>query len=1177
MKCNSCGNANQEDAKFCSQCGTCLQPICSATETFQGQRGAPCALSPERKYVTVLFSDLTGYTSITERLDPEQVKEITGCIFSGVKQIVSKYEGFIERVMGDGVVAFFGIPQAHEDDPIRAVRTVMEIHELVGKLSPDYEAWLGAPLSMHSGINTGLVVTADIDLQKGTHGVAGDAVNVAARLSSLAGPGEILLGEATARRAGRLFGFHHLGLRQVKGKTDPVSVFRLIGPKAPKAATESDRQVFSEMVGRDRELDRLQLQVMKVINGEGSVVNVVGEAGIGKSRLIAELRKREVMRKVTLLEGRAISIGKNLSFHPIIDLAKQWAGIAEDCSESVGFERLEGAIRAVHPDGVNEILPFLATLMGMKLKGRHGERIKGIEGEALEKLILKSMRDLLVKGSEIRPTVIVMEDLHWADESSLRLLESLYPLAEKNRLLFINVFRPGYWQSENHVVERIGSALPDSYIKITLQPLDKAMSEALIANMLDIRGLPYSLQVDISERAGGNPFFIEEVVRSLIDQGAIVWGESSLEANEKIDSVTIPHTINDVLMARIDRLEERTRELVKIASVIGRSFFDRVLKDVATSIEDIDSKLNYLKELQLVRDRIRMEELEYLFKHALAQEVAYESTLLQQRKEIHRKVARSIEKLFEDRLHEFYGMLAYHCSKAEDPEKAEEWMVKAGEEALRTSASSEALNYYKEALRLYLAKYGEAANPKKLAEFEKNIALAYMNRAEHANAVTHFDKLFSLWGRHRPRNRMIIMARLIYDLSVIALRLYLPSITRKRIPDLHVNEVYDLSLKKDLALIATNPKRWVTETLGDLRESFKYDQSKLKIAPALQTGASSLLALLGLQRMSATLLQQASKLVDPLNVHDVTVYGAIKSYVGMSYGKWDEMPVYDKSLFCAALRNGVFYWAAIYGIFQGLVKAYQGQFNESMHVFKDMMFLQEEYKWNAPAAYWLASESMLVCRRLREAHSKARDMIANAIKVGSIALELGGLGLRAMAQLFLKDATAARNSLAEAEQLRCKQTFWPPYSLAGSLFAQFMLDLQSLEAAIGGESKSLISECSKAALESGKKTVSNSAKWAAHRMGSYRLMGVYFWLLGKQRKAFRWFDKSVREGERLQARPEVARTYMEMGKRLIEPCSKSKKHNGISGAEYLEKAGAMFGGMDLEWDLEELERVKREL
>ncbi len=204
--------------------------------------------------------------------------------------------------------------------------------------------------------------------------------------------------------------------------------------------------------------------------------------------------------------------------------------------------------------------------------------------------------------------------------------------------------------------------------------------------------------------------------------------------------MVIPSTINDVLMARIDRLEDQTRELVKVASVIGRSFFDRVIKDVASSIEGVDHRLAYLKDVQLIRETMRMEELEYLFKHALAQEAAYESTLLQQRKVLHLKVAQSIENLFHERLPEFYGMLAYHYSKAEDPEKAEEWMTKAGEEALRTSASSEALYYYKEALRLYLDKYADSADPEKLAAFEKNIALAYFNKAQWKNALPYFDK-----------------------------------------------------------------------------------------------------------------------------------------------------------------------------------------------------------------------------------------------------------------------------------------------------------------------------------------------------------------------------------------------------------------------------------------------------
>ena len=778
--CPKCQTELPEGAKFCLECGHGFKADTSTPRPHP-------APEPERKHVTALFSDLTGYTALTERLDPEQVKEITGQVFAGIKQIIDKYEGFIDRLLGDGVLAFFGIPKAHEDDPVRAIQAALEIHDFVKGLSPRYEGHIGPPLSMHSGINTGLVVTAEVDPEKGSQGVTGDAVNLASRLSSLAGPGEILVGEETVRRTRGRFEFQDLGTKRVKGKAEPVSVYKLISGKA--VAPASDRQVSSAMVGRDQELNRLELQVMKVINGEGSVVNVVGEAGIGKSRLMAELRQSEVMQKVTLLEGRAISIGRNLSFHPLIDLLKQWAVISEEDSEDAAFDKLERTIRAIHPKEAEEILPFVATIIGLKLKGKYADRIKGIEGEALEKLIFRNIRELLIKGSERVPTVIVMEDLHWADTSSLLLLQSLYRLAEKYRILFVNLFRPGYWQGEDQSMDKIGELLPNHYIELYIQPLDQQAGEALIGNLLLIQGLPHTLRQQIIERSGGNPFFIEEVVRSLIDDGAIIRVGGSFEVTEKIKAVVIPSTINDVLIARIDRLEERTRELVKIASIIGRNFFDCILKEVAASIEDIDNKLAYLKDLQLIRDRIRMEELEYFFKHALAQEAAYESTLLQQRKALHLKVAQSIEKLFQERLYEFYGLLAFHYSQADDLEKAEEWMTMAGEEALRSSASSEALHYYQEALRLYQDKSGQTADPDKLAYFEKNIAIALFNKSQWVEALKYIERVLDRWGAPIPKKGPAAMVRCIGNFLVVIKALYVGQHKSRKVPDERDNEI----------------------------------------------------------------------------------------------------------------------------------------------------------------------------------------------------------------------------------------------------------------------------------------------------------------------------------------------------------------------------------------------------
>ncbi|MBW2481535.1 MAG: AAA family ATPase, partial [Deltaproteobacteria bacterium] len=637
--------------------------------------------------MTALFSDLTGYTRLTKKLDPEEVKAITSRIFDGVRNVINKYEGFIERFEGDGFLALFGVPKAHEDDTIRAIRAAFEIHGLVDALSPKFKSKVGRDLSMHSGINTGLAVTADANPAKGTYGITGDAINVAARLSDLATSGMILVGSETHRAAQRHFTF-----RPYKAKDQPFPVYQLIAERTVESGASHKIQVFSEMVGRDQELARLESQIHKAIKGKGSVVNIFGEPGIGKSRLLAELRKKDIIKQVTLLEGRSISIGENLSYHPIIDLFKHWFQITEDDTTAVASDKLEMAVRRVCGDDADDVFPFVATLMGMKLSGRHTKRVENIEGEALEKLIFKNVRQLLIRSAELIPIVIVMEDLHWADITSLELIEPLFRLTLTHSIVFINLFRPGYWKTDDCKVETLPQWLPEiDFVELPMKPLDKQAAEILVNNIMQVEGMRHSIKQQIVDRTGGNPYFIEEVVRALIDDKAIVRTNAGLRVTERIDSAVIPPTINDVLMARIDRLDEGTRELVKIASVIGRRFFDRIIKDVTDSIENVDDRLTYLKDVQIIRDRIRMQELEYLFKHALAQEVVYASTLIEQRKELHLKVAQSIERLFSERLHEFFGTLAFHYSKAGAIEKAEEYMMKAGDEALRSSASSEAL------------------------------------------------------------------------------------------------------------------------------------------------------------------------------------------------------------------------------------------------------------------------------------------------------------------------------------------------------------------------------------------------------------------------------------------------------------------------------------------------------
>lgn len=665
------------------------------------------SIESERCIATVMFADISGFTSMSEKMDPEQITCTMNDCFCMMGECIEKYGGTIDKFIGDCVMVLFGVPRALEDAPQKAVNTAIELRNRLARFNTEKK--LAAPLNLHIGINTGPVVTGMMGTDKKQEfTVMGDTVNLASRLEDASQIGQILVGPATYKATKQSFQYKTLPPISLKGKDEPVPVYELLSVRETlfRGQLGADRMISSVIVGREKELNKLELSLLKAIDGEGSIVNVIGEAGIGKSRLIAELKNSPVMKRVTLLEGRAISIGANLGYHLIIDLLKNWARITEDDSEVAAFTKLESAIRSIYPEALGEILPFVATLMGIKLVGRYADRVKGIEGEALEKLILKNVRDLVTKGTQTAPLVIILEDLHWADTSSIELMESLFRLAAKERIVFINVFRPGYTETGDKITKTIQENYPENFTEIMIQPLDEMQTEILITNLLNIKGFPHKLKEQIVQRAGGNPYFIEEVVRSFIDEGAVTMKEGGFEVTDRLNAMTIPRTISEVLMARIDRLDQKTRDLVRVASVIGRNFFYRILAEVAQTIEDIDSRLEYLEEIQLIRERKRMEELEYLFKHALAQEVAYDSILVQRRKELHKNVADSIEKVFNERLHEFYGMLAYHYSQAEDLDKTEEYLIKAGEESLKSSASAEALNYYQQALELYLRKYG---------------------------------------------------------------------------------------------------------------------------------------------------------------------------------------------------------------------------------------------------------------------------------------------------------------------------------------------------------------------------------------------------------------------------------------------------------------------------------------
>jgi len=703
----------------------------------------------------------------------------------------------------------------------------------------------------------------------------------------------------------------------------------------------------------------------------------------------------------------------------------------------------------------------------------------------------------------------------------------------------------------------------------------RLLSETLINNMLHIKGFQHAVIDQIVERADGNPFFIEEVVRSFIDHGAIVAKDGAFEVTEKIDRMVIPHTINDVLMARIDRLEEKTRDLVKVASVIGRSFFYRILKEMTKTIEDIDNRLSYLQEIQLFRERKRMEELEYLFKHALAQEAAYESILLQMRRTLHLKVANSIEKVFKGRLHEFYGMLAYHYSKGENLDKAEEYMIKAGEEALGSSASHEALRYYQEALRLYLKKYGETADPEKLAMLEKNIANAFFNKGEHEEALDYFDSVLKRWGIKPPQNKILMLIKLLFDLLMVTLNLYFPSKKSRKVPTQKDRDIFNLSRKKCIALVSVSPMRTFAEVIGDIKRILKFDLGKIETGYDTLFSGAGLFASTALSfRLSNKFLEYGERLIDKNNFREIFELKFHRNTHNSLSGKWDDIQDYDEFLADENLKVGLFWEVVYYYLGHCGLKIAQGKFNDAYPLLEKLSKLADDYEYKIARQHQLSLECGLFLqrRKLNDARTSV-ERYSLLFKIGPDMETISFLGGKAELQILLNDYDGAEKSLRQAEEIYRKQGMVFPFSAAPYLRSRFSLEIRLLEESILSSNKSNISKYRKEAYRSSKKLLQNSKKFAVHRSGALNRVGLYYWLIGKQKKAVKWWKRAIEEGERLGQRPDLARTYMEIGKRFLEEKSKYKELNGISAKVYLEKARTMFQEMDLQWDLDELDRI----
>lgn len=749
----------------------------------------------ERRLITILFADLSGFTALSSKLDPEEVREVASTCFEFLNKPIVKEGGTIHKYEGDLVIALFGYPVSHEDDPERAIKASLDMMDLMPEINNALSTKLKKKtnIGLHVGINIGTVVVGEMgSKEKKEHTIMGDAVNLASRLKDVAKNGEIIVSEPIFRASRYLFEYEAHKSVSVKGIDEPIKIFRPLCRKKKPEPKRGIQGLHSPMVGRDNELKLLNSAIERLCKGKGGVFFVLGGAGVGKSRLLTELKELITNNQspIKILEGRCLSYGNTLTYWPIIQILENFFEITENDSRKTFQEKLIRKTKEIFPDSWGELIPYLGYLFSIRFADEFDEKVKYLDAKGLKVQIISSIRKLLIALSRIRPLLLIIDDYHWIDNESLELLELIFSpthtgdTSEDNKaealpILFLGLSRIEKDTPSHETKEYLRQSLGDNFKEIVLAPLGEKVVNKLIFNLLDVPGFPEGLKDKILEKAEGNPFYLEEIIRSLIDSGILSFssGVWHLATSDKADisRLKIPNTIQSVIAARLDKLEQDVRDVLQMASVIGRNFYERILERLC----QLDSlmltvHLATLEDYEYISEHKKKPESEYTFRHPFFQEVTYNSLLKSKRKELHRKVGELIEHIYPDRLDELTELLAHQYSNSDDSEKAIEWLSKAGRKAQDRYANDEAIKYFQKLVSIIKDEQLKGKETELCQTYEM-LGDIYALKAEYETAVDYYDKVYNSDG----------------------VNTIIKSISKRKIADVHKNQGnYDCSLKE---------------------------------------------------------------------------------------------------------------------------------------------------------------------------------------------------------------------------------------------------------------------------------------------------------------------------------------------------------------------------------------------
>jgi len=735
---------------------------------------ASSEMTGENRLITTLFADISGFSALTNQHSPEHLVEIVNRCFKGIVDVVCRYEGSVNRFIGDNVLAFFGAPIAHENDPERAVLAALEMCKAVLELN----------LNISVGLNTGFMYVGKIGVDEHTeYSAYGPEINLAKRLQENASGGHILVGPGTYRLTRRAFEFRAVGPLHLKGIDSPLTAYEPLRPALHPQKLRGVEGLESRLIGRDREFAILTECAESWLTGKGQIVSIIGEAGIGKSRLVTELKthiystdlqNEQIQSELALnpstssgqavvkghsanpcyLEGRCLSIGQPVSYWPFLDILRNYFGLTQDDNEPEIARKITESIKAVFPNRSDEFLPFFGELFSVKFKNELDSRLDHLTPEQLRYLTLMRLRDTFVAIAQNRPLILVLEDLHWADDLSMDLLSSLMDALSSAPLMLLCVYRTEKehrcWQLSNIASRKC----PDLFTELMLKYLTARESRRLVESLLAIDNLPEQVKTIILEKSEGNPFFIEEVIRSLIDKDLIYREGDRWKARQEVENLNVPDTLQGLILERVDRLQTEVKYVLQCASVIGRLFRYKLLDYIARQAGEVERYLEQLERRDLVYEERSVPELEYAFKHVLTQEATYQGILENQRKAFHLQVAQGIEMLYRAHIEDYYEELAHHYVRTERKDKALEYQLKSAEKAKKQYANETAIEFYKKAIEVADG-MGEDTNPQRVEIYE-SLGRIYDLIGRRQNAQEAYVKGLEYCSDRRKRTRLYL-------------------------------------------------------------------------------------------------------------------------------------------------------------------------------------------------------------------------------------------------------------------------------------------------------------------------------------------------------------------------------------------------------------------------------------